>query len=427
MKINDIQNAQYTKLPSIKSKNIEFVIIFLLSFGGIQNIIFPGPTLSVVIQFIFSIVVALMFIRSYRYLLAGSFTHRNIVILFLCYGVIVFAHSLFVANTYEQWRYLFTVFSPTLLLPIFCILGAQPQSLKRIFSHLITTTVPISFVFILSSAADDDPNRKLMYTNFVSFLYLFIIFVPCLKIKWKILFTFLSIISFNFNTDNRSNMLCIGVAWGILVFSYLHAYLPKISYFGARLVRHSLLIFPIIFLVLGGLGHFNVFKYIEEEGTGDKVVVVGKSGRNLTTDSRTSIYDDLVNNLNDKNDWIFGSSAVVIYKTNLADALEGYDDGRLGGSESGFVGLLTFGGLVYVVLFFLLCYRSSYLAIYQSNNNLIKMIGVFIAFRWFYSFVESPLQLNFNWITIFVSIGMALGTEIRQMTNQQISKFLYEI
>jgi hypothetical protein len=194
-----------------------------------------------------------------------------------------------------------------------------------------------------------------------------------------------------------------------------------------KLIRHIIFAIPVIMLSFGFLGIFNVFSYMDELGTIKDINITSNSGRLLTTDSRTGIYVDALDNLNNRGDWIFGSSAVVIYKTHLAETDSDWVAGRLGGSESGFLGLLTFGGLIYATLFSLLCLRASFLALYKSNSIFIKIVGLFVAFRWLITFIESPLIFNFTWITLFIALGMVLSSEFRMMTDKDISNYIAKL
>lgn len=225
--------------------------------------------------------------------------------------------------------------------------------------------------------------------------------------------------------DNRSNIVSLVGSYCLVAF-FTFAKKTRIKWLINYLIRgfrHVFIFLPLALVLLGGLGVFNLYEFVDRKGSKNEIVISSKSGRILTTDSRTGIYEDAFNNLQKNNDWIFGSSAAVVYKTHLATGNADYSNGRLGGSESGFLAFLTFGGLVYVTLFFLVCYLSSYLAVYKSNNLAIKVVGVFIAFRWLFSFIENTLLLNFTWVTFFFAIGMAFSPYFRSMTDKQIGLF----
>ncbi len=406
-----------------------------MTLSGIQGVLFPGPTTRVVIQFILFVIVAWFFVELKNMLISTQFEYKKILINYSLYSIFVFAHSFFVADSYEQWRYLFTVYMPTLLLPGFCILGTSAQFSSVFIKTLLRVVFPISLIFNIAGASDK--NSNLVYINFVGFIYLFILFIPMMRLRWKLVIFALSVLSLIFDMDNRSNMLGIFVSYGFVV---LYLVLNKLDanllpsqarrYFGVRyilpLLRQTFLYAPMILLMLGFFGVFNVFQSFEQSS---ELVIIesSESGRMIGTDSRTLIYKDALNNLENQNSWLWGSSATVLYTTSLAETNEGYDDGRLGGSESGFIGYLTFGGIIYAGLMFLLCLKSSYLALYKSNNLLMKILGIYISFRWLFLFIENPLELNFYWVSFFWTIGMAFSSNFRGMSNVEIKEYFFNL
>ncbi|MFA6795028.1 MAG: hypothetical protein WCR50_06005, partial [Proteiniphilum sp.] len=71
-------------------------------------------------------------------------------------------------------------------------------------------------------------------------------------------------------------------------------------------------------------------------------------------------------------------------------------------------------------LYFLIFYRASYLAVNRSNNIYVKMLGVFIAFRWLYSWVEDVNNFSINYFMLMIIFGMCFSHSFRKMTNNEI-------
>jgi len=419
----------YNLPPAVPNFNkLGFIVILLLSVAGVQKIFFPGPTISVVIYFCAEILIALLFLKNAQFFSKIDFKYKTNVKIFFLYGVFVVIHSFFVAESYNQWRYLATVFAPTLLLPFICILATNPLFTFAVFKTLIRITVPISFIFIFEGATEDK-NHNLVYINYISIIYLLIFLLPLFKFKFRLVIILISLLSFTYDLDNRSNMLSLVFSYILLGYYVIASRLLNTSISSRILMvfRYILLFLPILLFVLGAVDVFNVFKFIDTKGSSKEIIISSESGRILTTDSRTGIYEDALKNLRKKNDWIFGSSATVIYTTHLAESNADWDKGRLGGSESGFLGFLTFGGVVYASLFFSLCYLSSFFAVHRSNSIAIQLIGIFISFRWLYSFIENTLVFNFTWITLFLAIGIAFSPSFRSMTDAQITNFFKKL
>lgn len=399
-------------------------IFFLISLHGVQKILFPGPTVRVAIEFIISIIIGYIFFTIKGYLGAQKLEKKNIVVIFAWYGVFVVLHSAYVADSYEQWRYLVTVFMPTLLFPIFCILGASLNNFLLSFRYMVFYTSIMAVVFLMHGPTDKLFN--LNYLKYISYTYPLIIFSPVMPGGVVLLVMGLAASSLMFDFENRSNMLSI---FASLVFLGVYYFLLNMKKDGMQLInkffgsiRLAFLCVPVFLLILGSLGLYNVF---ESAGESDELVVVGtENGPAIrTVDSRTTIYEDAMRNISKNNAWVIGTSATYLYETGLASTLEGYDGGRLGGSESGFIGFLTFGGVIYVGIVFSIFYSASYLAIYKSNSILMKVIGLYLAFRWLFMFIESPVEFNMYWISTFILIGVVLGNELRSMGDVEIRNY----
>lgn len=414
------------------SKNLGFTSVSLLAFYAIQPILFPGPTIRVAIQFFISILIAWLIIREVRRLRSANLDCRKIVKYFFYYGVFVVVHSVFVAKAYDQWRYLATVFLPTLLLPAFCLIGASPVYVRAALQAMKVIALPLVIIFLIKGSADKLSNIDfLFYAGFIPFL---LIMLSPMKMRWWLFPFLVGVLSIQFDIENRSNILLMSMSFFLFFIClfwfrgvrkiFNSGWLQGAMMSGFRMARMIFLLGPLILALLGFFGVFNIFQYLAGENA---ITITTSSGRSYSADSRTSIYLDAINNLNANNDWLLGSSATVIYETGLADALEGYESGRLGGSESGFIGLLTFGGLCYVALFFALCLKSSFLAIFKSNNFISKIFGVYVAFYWTFIFIESPLQFNFRWVGLFLIMGMCLGREFRSYTDSQVIGFVRSI
>ncbi|WP_018609039.1 hypothetical protein [Uliginosibacterium gangwonense] len=404
--------------------SLEKCVFFLLAIAGIQWVFFPGHTTRVAIQFFLFVVICVLLSGGATGLLAKCLDFKKLLWVYFYYGCVVVVHSIFVAKSYEEWRYLSVVFVPTLLFPVFSMLSASTKSFFYIFEVFIKNVFPLSFIFWFVQT--NDKNDGLFYVYYAAYIYLVSLFFWYSSSKYRIVILAALISSFAYDLANRANML--SVILSVLILLVQMIVYKKILFSNSKgreifsLLRRIFLFGPLVLVAAALLFNFNPFVYIQESA-GSVVVAEDALGRPLVVDSRTGIYLDAYNYLNKENAWMFGGSAVASPDTVLAESNEGYDDGRLGGSESGFLTLLVYGGIAYVFIYFAICYLSSYLAIYSSNNLLCKSLGVFIAMRWALSFLESPLLLNFLWIVHFVAIGLALCPEFRKLTDKQLISF----
>jgi len=153
-----------------------------------------------------------------------------------------------------------------------------------------------------------------------------------------------------------------------------------------------------------------------------KVEVDGKiSEESLTVDTRTGLYIEVLTSAV-KNDYIllgrtpargndslaFGEFLAVELNTGKSERF---------GNEVSILNVFTWTGVVGVVLYFFIFFRASYLAIHKSNNIFIKIIGLFVAFRWLYAWVEDFSRFDMSNIILWMLISMCFSIEFRNMTN----------
>jgi hypothetical protein len=192
-----------------------------------------------------------------------------------------------------------------------------------------------------------------------------------------------------------------------------------------RSIRFTLLLLPVLFLILGSTGIFNVFKI--GENVNDFSIEDNKgNSQEVFVDSRTSIYQDVFKEIyKDYNHLIFGLGSTgktdtSLFDDSLVDYRKSYKEGRPN-TESGMLNFIQWGGLLGGLLYFLLFFKSSYLGIYNSNNWFCKMLGVWIAYKGLFSFLEDSLLFAPSSIFIFLPIGICLSKSFRPMTDFEIN------
>jgi hypothetical protein len=90
------------------------------------------------------------------------------------------------------------------------------------------------------------------------------------------------------------------------------------------------------------------------------------------------------------------------------------------GCEVGILNTLLMNGIVGIVIYFLLLSVVSFTAINKSNNMLAKMLGLFITFRWTYSFVEEFTNYDLNFYFFWIAVGFVSSESFRNMTDEEI-------
>jgi hypothetical protein len=363
------------------------ITILNFSLANVASTIFPGKTTCVLITAICMYSLFLIYFNNFAYFRSINFKEKKSVFLFFILGIFIFIHSLFVGSNYDDFNYLFIVFAPSLLLPLIIILAANLNLLFFIIKNLFIYAIPLSFVLYFK---DINFNSMYDFTGFISFIYLLILFIPFVKYSLKFFIIYISILSLFYNLDDRTNVIMIlSCGFGVILYYFVKT-LKRNSIFISFFIyqRIILLSTPLILLILGMTGIFNIFSS-SDDGK------IRSNNKISTNDSRSFLYYDALTDLYTKNKLIYGISATGRYKTQLMHTAEyeGYKNGRLS-SEVGILEYLLRGGLIYCGAFFILIYTSTKTALYHSNNDFSKLIGFYICIYWIILILISIIITN---------------------------------
>lgn len=156
-------------------------------------------------------------------------------------------------------------------------------------------------------------------------------------------------------------------------------------------------------------------------------IVISKEGYddNLAADTRTFLYIETFKTLINNDSLTIGEGAAGSYISEWE--FEYLIDNRRYATEVGFLNVLLHSGIIGILLYFLLILVSSYYALVKSNNDLVKMLGLFVAFRWIVFFIEDMTAYNINLFFFWISIGLCLSNQFRLMTNSDLVLFFKKI
>lgn len=262
------------------------------------------------------------------------------------------------------------------------------------------------------------PNDGMMsLAHNASFLNVFILCIPFVKWKWRVMIVAAVIFVVFLDIDRRSIMVNNVVTFlFVICFSIIKTRLFK------RLLFVILIILPLTFAYLGLSGKFNIFEFMDQTS-----YFLNGESRSLFVDSRTSIYEDVFGELKKDNAYIWGLGCNGKTNTSLndlqnADYTKIYKYGRPS-TESGMLNYIQYGGLLGFVLYGLLIILAAYKATFLSKNNFMISLGLFVAFKFLYSFIEDQIMFNAHTFYIFLWIGMCYNKSFREMTNEQIKEY----
>lgn len=291
---------------------------------------------------------------------------------------------------------------------ILCVFIGNIWNLKTYLKYFLIIMIPCAAFSALSW-------RGYGLTDVAHILYpisLFLLILPYVTKKTKILILTVAIISLFYDISVRSNVFLLGGTLVFLCIYYISKNSVVLKY--RRLIWSIFLILPLVLLLLGVLGKYNIFKEIMSSDI--HIEVSGSKNRsNYLTDSRTMVYVDVLNSIDGIDGWLLGYSPVSKIKTGMSKNNSDYKMGR-NSTECGFLNILYYYGFIGIICFLVIIIYSSYLGLFKSNNKLVMMIGLYVAFKFFFMFLEEP-SIS---MTTYFAIGLCLNSSFREMSDQQI-------
>ena len=334
----------------------------------------------------------------------------------------VFLAVFFYAEIYWDYKKLiqnFFVYS----LPIGVYCYAQPKIISNVLRFWYKYSI-ILIIIILPLVDNSWYGRLLVpYT----FLALFFHYIP---FKNKVITVSVLLFLFIFSITARADILRFSTSF-IIGLTFYGSLFKVNNFFLLKRIRQVLLYSPFVFFLLGASGTFNILNIQEELGLEDLVSTANKNGteESLYADSRTFLYQECFYSSIKYNHVLLGRSMSRGYETlffagadqNLQDDNRGYERYD---SEVGVLNIYTYFGIVGVILYFMLFLYSTKKAIYNSNNIFIKIVGVYVCFKWSFSWLEEYSMYEINQILLWMMIAMCFSPSFRNMNNDDFINWL---
>ena len=331
--------------------------------------------------------------------------------------------ALFMTENYWDWKLLVNnlmVFSLPLAALVFSNPIYLPQVLRCWFKYAL-----IILIFLIPFLQSNAYGRFLVPFTFLA------LFITNLNKKYIILTIIAYLITIFLGYDSRSDMLKFSVCL-ILGLSMLFPYIWKMRKFIWR-ITITLIITPIIFFILGITGIFNIFNIEEELGIEGKYEIKNSTGNEYSalSDTRTFLYVEELQSAINNNYIILGHSIARGYDSmsfgNSIDSAMGIKRGERQSCETSILNIFNYFGIVGVVIYFIIFFRASFIAIFCSRNIFIPVIGVYVAFRWLFAWIEDFSYFDLNYMFLWIFIGMCYSPIFRNMSNQEIKEWLNKI
>lgn len=199
-----------------------------------------------------------------------------------------------------------------------------------------------------------------------------------------------------------------------------------------RMAQIALLIAPVVLLVLGISGVFNVLEANSEQN-GGKLTQTSKKMSGDTyvddaaADTRTFIYVDVINSAINNHYIMFGRT---LARGNDCTARFGDDTFELTrryerfANEIGMTNIFTWLGIVGLLLYVFIYFYASFMGMRRSSNIYVKMISLLVAFNFLWGWIENVTLFKIQYITIWMQIAICLSPEFRRMTDSEFEGWL---
>lgn len=387
------------------------IVIRINSFIGESN----GSTELVAALHLVTVVCLLILTKKYTW--KGKIPYNGLLVfkLFMAWSLFALIHGAYSAHGYWDWKALLMSYSFSIMVPFAIVIGLNFEVSVKIYRFILDKLLVFGFIFVPIAWATDYE----LYPRIVAAVSLLILFVPYLKFRWRILIFIVATVSISMDFSYRINALRILFSASLL-FLFFNKHFIKTKLL--NLLVGLMFIVPLLFLYLGVSGQFNVF--VENPFDLEVTTISDKDAEvtNLSSDTRTFLYQEVFRSmLKRDSSFIVGEGGSAGYETAwfLDSTLN--DRGRYG-SEVGFLNTVLYAGGIGVLLYALMLLLPAYYAINKSNNILCKMLGLYLACRWVFFFIEDITSLDINFFFIWVTIGLCLSNRFRSLSDNEIRK-----
>ncbi len=409
-----------TNLPTLYARTITFLVLLVTieSVNSWSNFKI-GSTLF---WWICNFILIFCFVRAKKYFHIGSNYHILMKIYFY-WIVICIARGIFKAENYWEYKALIT-HSFVLLIPSVVFITSSKRLLYQIISSWLKYVLPLFLIFFLFLDSEAY-GRYFIPINFIALFY------PALTKKWKIIVLFISFFIVVSDTAARSNVIKTIIPFLFVAIYYIRP-LQNENFF--KIIHLFLFLLPISFAFTGLTNSFNVLKineYFTSTYIGTGTVKGEGKEQSITADTRTFLYEETILSAIKNNYILFGHTPARGYYSEYFGGHQ-QNDLKTGkrerfSCEVAILNIFTWMGLVGVFFYTLIFYRASRLAIINSNNIYIKIVGLYIGFRFTYAFIEDYSKFDLTNIFLWILIGMCLSEKFRKMNNFEITKWIREL
>lgn len=287
------------------------------------------------------------------------------------------------------------------------------KSVRLLFKYL-----PIVAVIYLPFVRDN------LYGDLLGFIctpaILLLLFFKDLPKKQKViwfLFTILIVVT-SFVGDARSNVIKFALAFLIGVTFVYDKFYMRI-----RQLVWLLVAAPFFLFFMGISGTFNIFEM-------DQYIKTKSVREGTISDTRTFLYVEVLSSAVDNDYIVWGRGIGRGYESHFQERRSSDKSNvtDLGASERqsevGIHNIFTWGGVVYVFIHLIMWCSVLYYGVYKSKNRYVRAVGFYLAFYYFYTWVENFQSFSIIFISSWFMVALCLSPYFRLMNDREFKNFL---
>jgi hypothetical protein len=365
--------------------------------------------------------------QDYKYEFS-KYERRDFVLnLYLIWIIICIVRGAFIASNYWEYKMLIED-SMALLLPTLIYPFVLPDTVENVVSFWIKWILPIFIIYAIFLIPGE------AYSYYLGPIFLLGLFIPIIPNKWKFIIGFLLCLMLIADFSARSQVIKSGAC---ILLCFLCLYKKYISVKILRSVHAIFFIIPLILLPLGIFGIFDIFNMDSYVGKKYQISVDNANDKSaITDDSRTFIYREVITSALRHNYVIQGrtpargndTKAFYRLSNNLQSVHRAFNlKHERYENELVHTNIFTWTGLIGCILYSLLYFIASYRAVYRSENFYIKILGVFVAFRWMYGWVEDFNRFDIMNLSLWMMIAICYSSKFRQMDDDDFKQWIVSI
>ena len=353
--------------------------------------------------------------------------YKKIMNLYLLYVIFTFIRGFWVIEFWTDDTRSLVNGTLLMLMPIIIWYFSNPDKFSQLLSFWSKKWIVPSIIIMLLFFVKEG------YAHLLAPAYFLILFYKELPKKYRrCVWIILAMVIYG-GLSARSNVLRFAI---VVLLSYLFI----VKQIFRNLIRISwsfFAILPIVLLLLGTLGIYNPFEALSNNANlninfAEAQDKTGTVIQKANEDTRTFIYEGVLATSLKNDSWLIGRTFVRGYEVDQLFGVEAYQiiferTGRMEriSCEVGILNPFTWMGLIGLLLYSLMILAPSWYGVFRGRNKYVQCVGIILAFRFMFSFIEEMQTFGWNTITLWLMVAMCISPKFLKMSNNEMKIWIY--